>query len=54
MDASEVTKLYLKPTEMIKEVLHDPSVLESADPELLLQITAGQFGGASDSESDCD
>jgi len=57
IDASTLTKLYLKPTEMIKEVLHDPSVLESADPELLLQITAGQFGGGSDSDggdTDCD
>ena len=40
---------------MIKEVLHDPSVLEAADPELLLQITAGNFGaGDTDDDTECD
>jgi len=39
VDASQLTNLYLKPVEIIKEVLNDPTVLEHADPELFLKFS---------------
>eukprot|EP01083_Nonionella_stella_P040414 109679_1 len=37
-DASQLTNLFLDPIEIIKEVLTDPTVLQTVDPELLLQM----------------
>lgn len=50
LDASELTTLFLKPAEIIKEVLGDPTVLEDADPELLLAITKAQCGSDDDDD----
>ena len=54
VDASQLTHLFLSPLEIIKEVLDNPTVLESVDPDLLLKISSKQLQDDGDDDEDDD